>query len=250
METNKRIKKPYENFEVYHPEGHLMFRCAKKRVDWYLKRDLAKKINEKSIILTFTPNGYGEDSESLNIKRENICVCCGDKNIENLTKHHIVPYNFRKYMPEEYKSRSSIDLVTICRECHYKYEKEAMSFKKFLYKNYGVELKQPKEPKENYLFKKIKRKEHAIDKVSRLDIKEKLRNDIYSLKKEFNQTSKVSFENFEIQDVKTDDPAEILVKKLNDHKFLCYLWVNHFFANTNPQYMDIAHQKYLKKKYS
>ena len=50
----------YDNCKVYHPNGKLMFYCSLKRLNWYLKNDLAEKLDDTSIKLTFTPKGEGE----------------------------------------------------------------------------------------------------------------------------------------------------------------------------------------------
>ena len=44
---------PYDNYEVYHPDGTLMFFCSQRKLNWYLKRDLAIILGPKKIQLTF-----------------------------------------------------------------------------------------------------------------------------------------------------------------------------------------------------
>ena len=56
-------KTQYGNYEVYHPKGHLMFRCDLKKINWYLDRNLAEIIETNSegkvisIRLNFKSNG-------------------------------------------------------------------------------------------------------------------------------------------------------------------------------------------------
>ncbi|KAJ2874276.1 hypothetical protein FB639_004118 [Coemansia asiatica] len=46
--------------------------------------------------------------------------------------HHVVPYQYRQYMPEDIKSHSSFDLLPVCIGCHDKYEQHANALKKHL----------------------------------------------------------------------------------------------------------------------
>lgn len=110
---------PYGNFAVFSEQGSLLFYCDEKKIKWYLKRDLAEKIDEKTIRLKFKHKGVGVDKRLL-VQLENICVCCGSK--ENLTKHHVVPYCYRKHFPEDLKNHNHFDVLILCRDCHDFYE--------------------------------------------------------------------------------------------------------------------------------
>ena len=133
----------YGNCEVFSPKGKLMFRCLKKRGDWYLKRDLATVLTEDplTIQLTFEPKGCGDGNENLKAVRHNKCVVCGDKELETLTKHHIVPYQYRKHFPDALKGRNSILVVPICVSCHARYEQDfAILLKKQLELDYDAPI--------------------------------------------------------------------------------------------------------------
>lgn len=132
METLKD-NQHYGNCTMLDPHGNIIARCSKSRIDWYLNRNLADVVDENTIKLNFDPkirklnesNSY--DAFYLSDK-ENICVCCAS--IENLTRHHIVPYSFRKEFPEECKLHNYHDIVLLCVECHHKYEIESMRLRK------------------------------------------------------------------------------------------------------------------------
>lgn len=128
--------KPYDNCEMLSPAGEFMAFVSKKSMKWYVKRDLAIKIDEKTFQLTFEPKGNGNqgDVDYQRIPRKNKCVVCGEK--ENLTRHHVVPYCYRKFLPVEYKTRNSFDLIAICHECHDEYERKALLQKKLLGEKY------------------------------------------------------------------------------------------------------------------
>jgi len=128
-----------ENWKVYHPSGRHMFTCGEKKAYWYLDRNLAKLIDGKrSIELTFTPkgNGFEDDEEfgrSIRIVR---CVVTGVS--DNLQRHHIVPYCYRTYFPEEYKSKNHHDVVLMNFEIHAEYEQKANKFKDEVARIYNI----------------------------------------------------------------------------------------------------------------
>lgn len=130
----------YGNCKVYSPSGIFMFRCSNKKVRWYLNKDLAKKIDEDNAIqLLFEPNGLGHHNDSYGLQEmTNQCVCCGVG--ENLSRHHIVPYEYRKNMPLSFKSNSPHDVIMMCHKHHKKYEKEAYLYKKELEEKYNAPL--------------------------------------------------------------------------------------------------------------
>jgi hypothetical protein len=118
-----------ENWEVYHPDGTHMFTCGEKKATWYLDKNLAKRTADGKIQLTFEPKGNGFEANELFGKaiRESICVVSGVA--EGLQRHHIVPYCYRSYFPEKYKSKNHHDVVLMQHERHSEYEMEATKFK-------------------------------------------------------------------------------------------------------------------------
>ena len=118
-----------ENWEVYHPDGTHMFTCGEKKATWYLDRDLAERMDDGKIKLTFVPKGNGFETNEVFGKsvREAICVVSGVD--EGLQRHHIVPYCYRTYFPERYKSKNHHDVVLMQHSKHSKYEIEATKYK-------------------------------------------------------------------------------------------------------------------------
>lgn len=94
------------------PEGFLMCYIGRKRANWYLDRNLARKNSEKEIQLLFKPNGLGHyyDKER-NIPVKNHCVVCGCNDISKLSKHHTIPECFRKHFPLRWKSYRSHEVL-------------------------------------------------------------------------------------------------------------------------------------------
>ncbi len=115
-----RSSEIYGNWRVLNDQGVLMFRTSTDRVDWYLERSLAKKVDENTIQLLFKPNGPGHAGDLFYLaERENKCVVCGT--LEELTRHHVVPYSYRRHMPDEYKDHNHHDIVPLCIPCHLDY---------------------------------------------------------------------------------------------------------------------------------
>jgi len=56
---NFQNKQIYDNIAMMSPEGFLMCYIGRKRANWYLDRNLARKNSEKEIQLLFKPNGLG-----------------------------------------------------------------------------------------------------------------------------------------------------------------------------------------------
>ena len=131
----------YGNFVMISPSGDFLCRCNEEKVHWYLDRNLAELLEDKNTIkLKFTPKGNGKkDDIFYTQERKNECCVCGNKN--NLSKHHVVPYCFRKYFPKGVKSHSSHDILPMCRDCHDGYEKHAYKLKLELSKQYNCSMR-------------------------------------------------------------------------------------------------------------
>jgi len=127
-----------ENWKVYHPSGKHMFTCGEKKAQWYLERLLAVNIGKNKIRLTFTPkgNGFEDDEEFGRGIREARCVVSGLR--EGLQRHHIIPYCYRTYFPEIYKSKNHHDVVLINHIIHGDYEQLANVFKDEIARKFGV----------------------------------------------------------------------------------------------------------------
>ncbi len=127
-----------ENWKVYHPNGRHMFTCGEKKAQWYLDRELAVIIDNKKIKFNFDPkgNGFEDDEEFGRNIREAKCVVSGVE--DGLQRHHIVPYCYRTYFPEEFKSKNHHDVVLINYLKHSEYEQYANDYKDVIASIYGV----------------------------------------------------------------------------------------------------------------
>ena len=136
-------KKPvYDNMRMYDPRDRLLCTISKKKANWYIKKDLAKWVNDDqtAIRLNFEPKNvveqgqvdtcntaegatspsfHGESADDavyLKSSKMNRCCCCGaDKYIR---RHYVVPHAFRRHFPSQFKSHLSSDIVILCGSCH------------------------------------------------------------------------------------------------------------------------------------
>ncbi|KAI9469168.1 hypothetical protein BX667DRAFT_473533 [Coemansia mojavensis] len=134
-----REKAIYSNCRVLDINGDLLFRASHKRLEWYLSRNLADRIDDTTIQLNFVNKGNGRKDEPFYLQdMQNNCSICGTAG--SLTMHHVVPHQYRTFMEESIKSRSSHDLLPTCTVCHDKYERHAVRFKKHLAQCFGAPL--------------------------------------------------------------------------------------------------------------
>ena len=107
-----------------------MFLTSRRKANWYLKKGIAEDIigDASSIKLKFKPNQLGHHGDDFYLnEKDNICVCCGSSC--ELTRHHVIPKCFSRYMPAKYTKHSSHDVLLLCRVCHEKYEDSATAIK-------------------------------------------------------------------------------------------------------------------------
>lgn len=150
----------YNNWQMLSPDDVLISRVSQKRAEWYLRRDIAELRGEKVIRLKFEPNGKGNlDVPFLLEEKQNICVVCGCS--ENLNRHHVVPYQYRRYMPEEDKGHSSYDVLPICLKHHDEYEEMAQEYSRELAVRYDAPFSSGKMSPEDSLQQKM----HGLLKV-------------------------------------------------------------------------------------
>lgn len=237
------LKTPqYENCEVLSPEGQLMFRCPKKKANWYLSKNLGIKISDTplTIQLTFTPKGNGHIGDPYYLQPlMNQCVVCGSG--EKLTKHHIVPYCYRKFFPLLLKDHRSYDVLPLCVMCHGLYEEYAMELKEALAikynappvcgvanhdKNIGYAIKAARTL---YAYKDkipLERQEFLLDKVRNYLKREPQPDDL----EELQSKNPYEFRTF-IQH------GELVVNKITDVEKFVQEWRQHFLDKMKPKFM-------------
>jgi hypothetical protein len=129
----------YGNCKVCAPDGTVMCRCSQDKINWYLSRGLAEitDTDPLTIRLNFEPSGRGHAGMAYYLHdKRNMCVVCG--RTDTLSRHHVVPYLYRRHLPVEYRRHCSHDIVPLCSDCHSKYELLAERRKKEIAEEHGV----------------------------------------------------------------------------------------------------------------
>jgi hypothetical protein len=97
---NSRKTALYENCSILSPGGELMCHCNRRKIQWYLDRDLATLVceNPPTIQLRFQPRGLGHAGDEFYLRtKQNNCVVCGSP--EKFIRHSIIPHAFRCHFP-------------------------------------------------------------------------------------------------------------------------------------------------------
>lgn len=238
--TVTKDREIYGNCRVLSPQGYLMFRCDTKKANWYLRKDLASVVNEDplTIQLTFEPKGYGNHGNDYGLNEmENICVSCGTD--EYLTRHHVVPYCYRRYFPLEMKSHNFHDVLLMCVDCHESYENHALVFKNQLADDYDAPI--------NGILSDANSDEVKLKKIANCLLSDdnvpldKVRNMKQILRDEFGWTRITRKRLIEICEQKIirhkTTHGEMVVAQLEDHKGFIKRWREHFLEYTDCNYM-------------
>lgn len=227
---NPSKNKIYGNYKVLSPNNILMFRCNSKKINWYLNKNLAERIDDISIRLKFNPNGLGNHNQYGIDEMENICVVCGTRH--NLNRHHVVPICYRKFFPTEKKNHKFHDILSICLECHESYEKIATQFKNELSIKYNAPLNGIQ--CDNFPLIKMKNIVNCIlhnDKIPKYRIKE-MKNEVkeYFTWKRISKKRLQNVLNIEINNV-TKTHGEMVISKIDDIDMFAKQWRKHFVEN-------------------
>jgi len=226
-------------------------------------------IGKHKIQFTFSPNGNGfADNEEFGRGiRKNICVVSGVD--YDLQRHHIVPYCYRTYFNDEYKSKNHHDVVLINHEEHEKYEREANKFKNEIAGIFGVktigELNQEytlllREESKKYsiilsalksIFKSHNRMSNEI-KLEKLKFVSEQTEIPFELMCSYDyirlfklyllikQHQKKEISGFKKRTKKHYEHGYLVIQKLDTEEKIeqfVKLWRNHFLETTNPQHM-------------
>lgn len=132
----------YHNCRIFANDGRLLCYCDRKKLEWYLSRDLAKVVDEEppAIMLLFEPKGRPEDegNDFYIQSKKNICVGCGEGN--HYLRYRIIPSCYRIHFPEHLKSHRSHDIVLLCVDCHEAAHAAAEKYKRKVASEFGIPL--------------------------------------------------------------------------------------------------------------
>ncbi|KAF8409569.1 hypothetical protein HHK36_005647 [Tetracentron sinense] len=132
----------YHNCRIYASDGRLLCYCDRRKLEWYIRRDLAKLVDNDppAIMLLFEPKGRPEDegNDFYIQSKKNICVGCGERN--HYLRYRIIPSCYRMHFPEHLKSHRSHDIVLLCVDCHEIAHSAAEKYKKQIAAEFGIPL--------------------------------------------------------------------------------------------------------------
>jgi len=233
-----KSNKVYGNYRVLSPDNILIFRCDERKANWYLKKNLAEvdSSDPNTIILNFKPNGLGNHGKNYGLSdMNNRCVNCGSE--EMLTRHHIVPYCYRKFLPEELKSHRSHDILPMCMDCHVSYERKADILKDKLSKKYNVPL-QGKLHFDKNLSKVIKTSLALLNPVKipeeRIVEMRLLINDY--LKRESTTDDILNLSNIKLK-MSSSPHGKIIMRRVKNIKAFIKMWRKHFIDSNESKYI-------------
>ncbi|XP_074290056.1 protein RRP6-like 3 [Silene latifolia] len=132
----------YHNCRIYANDGRLLCYCDRRKLEWYLNRQLAELIDDDppAITLLFEPKGRPEDEGNdfyIQSKR-NLCVGCGET--KHYLRYRIIPSCYRMHFPEHLKSHRSHDIVLLCVDCHEVAHAAAEKYKRHIAAEFGIPL--------------------------------------------------------------------------------------------------------------
>lgn len=240
------LKNPlYDNIVTLAPTGEQICRCNHEKAQWYLQNGLAATISDDPLIiqLNFEPKGIGHFGDKFYLEEKlNICVSCGST--EHHTRHHIVPYCFRRYFPEKYKTHNSHDIVILCVACHDEYEVYADELKNDL----SIEFEIPFLGKGSFLPKDlfiVKRHASALKRSSKMP-PERVEKLYTTLRKHYSKEEITEEDILKAASIKpictSQDSAKFgqrVIEKITDLQAFVERWRQHF--------VDVMHPKYMPK---
>ena len=246
----------YDSFEIQDPRGKLLFLCDKKKVNWYIKKNLVEHVDGQTYKLKFEPKGKGNTNPFFLERLPNHCVVCGVK--ERLSKHHIVPYQYRKVLPNDYKNSNHFDVLCVCLDCHEDYEEKANRLKDTLHKEYGVQLNKYTSINKtitaiNGILYTLKEKHKELPPQAIDSLLNNLRKYIkYEITLE--EAITMDFHDIPSENILENRDAIFMDKYLaaaHTYEDFIIMWREHFLTTMNPQFMSknwMDHYKTFFKK--
>eukprot|EP01084_Bolivina_argentea_P119183 211345_1 len=109
----------FDNCKLLKPNGSLLFYCSVKSMQWYLRKELAQVVDDKTVKLKFEPKIKNEESlDHYKTTRINQCFVCGKKG--SLCQYDVVPKQYRSCMDMKYRNKGwrLHDYIPLCTFCH------------------------------------------------------------------------------------------------------------------------------------
>jgi hypothetical protein len=233
----------YENCTILAPDGQVLCRTKRKKLHWYLDRQLA---DVEVIRLKFEPSGRRGSNDLFHLSsKDNRCVVCGCD--FDLTLHHVVPRCYRKHFPDDMKSHSCHDVVALCSPCHEEYETHAMQYKIEIGKTHDCPIGQSTV---DLIKLRVRKAAHALlnhDAVIPEARKNILQNTIYSyLEHEPTRQEMMDLADVDPFQAGRNHAAEV-VSQVDPQRF-AEQWRAHFLAVMKPEYLPTGWDQNRKER--
>lgn len=237
------INNAYGDIEIYSPKEELMFRTNHKKLNFYLRKNLATQIGEKKYKLLFEPNGTGhyERNRELLEPRENRCCCCGNIDLLVMTRHHIIPTRFRKFLPDNIKGYNHRYVIMLCVDCHEEYGYYENDLNYSLAKQYNVPtLKECNDL--IYIEKRIiigiadsilTNDKIPSERIIELKEKFKIRTGLEPTETNLNKVRKKKYEPISDE----NNFGKLIIDKIENVYDFQQMWLEHFVYNMKPLYL-------------
>lgn len=233
-------RKIYGNCQVLSPKGILMFRCDEKKANWYIKRNLGDIVSNNPLIvkLNFEPKGLGNHNKDWGLSEmPNKCVVCGEK--EFLTRHHVVPYSYRRYFPLEIKSHNFHDVLSVCVDCHESYERYADELKLELSSKYDApingEIEKRKDVvKYSKMASTLLRDDINIPKQRINELRDEIKS-FFGIKR-LTQARLKSMVDIRPTVIKKTH-GKMVIEKVGNLQDFVEMWREHFIDKMNPEFL-------------
>jgi len=236
----------YGNYQIIHPDGHMMFHCDSQKVLWYLNRDLVDIVCDDPPILQlkFSPGGMGHLGDDYYLTPKiNQCVICGTN--QDLNRHHVMPRVFRKHMSKDIKDHNYHDVLLLCVACHQSYEFEASKFKKEICNEFGFQTNNGGNPLYQRDVGEVRGAARALLNYSNV-IPEPRRSYLYNVIHKMceNPTEDDLRRLASLNPLSVEEQSlhygQLVVNKIEAEgkiQEFTERWRNHFMSTMNPQYL-------------
>ena len=214
----------YGNHKMFSIANKFLAYVDTKKMNWYLDRGLAVKVGDNDFKLNFKSKGDSVNGKYHYLSLENRCVICAS--IKDLTKHHVVPHQFRKYLPLSYKTRNSFDVLCLCSTCHIEYEVEADKLKNSLFSKYGL-LNYDKEIKKILSY-------HTTLKLYSKNIPDERVYKIVEILEEYFDSN---IEDILATEYEFESSTEKLIKNIENFEDFVLMWRKHFIKYAKPKFL-------------
>lgn len=223
----KYNNEPYGHHKMLSIDGNFLAITNKKRMNWYLTRGLAIMVNDNDYQLTFVANcnDNTERAEFFKVGLENKCVVCGTE--KDLTRHHVVPTQYRTYLPLNYKSKNSYDVVCVCNKCHNNYEREADKLNDELIKKAGLSKYTKKNIHSVKAFNKLKYHSKWLETAHKFELTQWLEYELDDTIENILKKDELEFPKL----------SELIINEVDDYKDFVIMWRKHFLEITKPKFI-------------